>query len=268
MRFAIIGLGYISERHLAAIKSIGGELLFACDNRDSVGILDKYFPDCRFFLNSFDFFSTIKGQVDFVSICTTNYFHEHHILSAQDAGAIAICEKPVFITRDYSKKIDTAKIYPVMQMRADDTLDQMKGELFTENNRIEIDVSTYRGDWYKKSWKCDSLLSGGLLYNIGVHYIDCATYLLGDLKQIIFSETMTTKCSGEYIADGGTVSYKITTDDKEPRRILKLNNKKYDFSQKFTGLHSDVYRRIAEGTWITYDNIKPTHRTVEKLCTT
>ena len=49
-KFALIGAaGYIAPRHLKAIKDTGNTLLAALDPNDSVGILDSYFPDARFF---------------------------------------------------------------------------------------------------------------------------------------------------------------------------------------------------------------------------
>ena len=49
-KFALIGVGgYIAPRHLRAIKDTGNTLVAALDRSDSVGVLDSYFPDCRFF---------------------------------------------------------------------------------------------------------------------------------------------------------------------------------------------------------------------------
>ncbi len=39
--------GYIAPRHMAAIQSTGSELIYACDTSDSVGVLDRYFPNCK-----------------------------------------------------------------------------------------------------------------------------------------------------------------------------------------------------------------------------
>ena len=48
-KYIIIGMGYVAERHLRAIKETGGELIACLDIHDSVGILDSYFPDCKYF---------------------------------------------------------------------------------------------------------------------------------------------------------------------------------------------------------------------------
>ena len=48
--FNILGLGgYIAPRHLQAIKETGNELLAGMDVTDSVGIIDRYFPQASFF---------------------------------------------------------------------------------------------------------------------------------------------------------------------------------------------------------------------------
>ena len=49
-KFAIIGVGgYIAPRHLEAVKELGGTLVAAYDKNDSVGVMDRYFPDCQFY---------------------------------------------------------------------------------------------------------------------------------------------------------------------------------------------------------------------------
>src|SRR5262245_14191234 len=48
--FALIGAaGYIAPRHLKAISDTGNRLVAAIDPNDSVGVLDKHFPNARFF---------------------------------------------------------------------------------------------------------------------------------------------------------------------------------------------------------------------------
>ena len=48
--FGMIGVaGYIAPRHLKAIHETKNTLLAAFDPRDSVGVIDSYFPDANFF---------------------------------------------------------------------------------------------------------------------------------------------------------------------------------------------------------------------------
>ena len=54
MKFALVGLGFISQRHLDAIKAIGGEIVCACDNDVNQSKWDKmnlYHTNNIFFTN-------------------------------------------------------------------------------------------------------------------------------------------------------------------------------------------------------------------------
>ena len=76
--FALIGAsGYIAPRHLKAIKETNNNLLAALDPFDSVGIIDNYFPDADFFVESERFDRHLEKlkydkstNIDYISICT------------------------------------------------------------------------------------------------------------------------------------------------------------------------------------------------------
>ena len=80
--FGLIGAaGYIAPRHMKAIKETENELVAALDCSDSVGIIDSYFPDARFF-TEFERFdrhvdklrrSQHNNAIDYISICSPNY---------------------------------------------------------------------------------------------------------------------------------------------------------------------------------------------------
>jgi UDP-N-acetyl-2-amino-2-deoxyglucuronate dehydrogenase len=103
-QFALIGAaGFIAPRHMKAIKDTGNALVAAVDKNDSVGIIDSYFPDARFFVEFERFDRHVDklrrtGQpVEYVSIASPNYLHDAHIRFALRGGAHAICEKPLVL---------------------------------------------------------------------------------------------------------------------------------------------------------------------------
>jgi UDP-N-acetyl-2-amino-2-deoxyglucuronate dehydrogenase len=104
-KFALIGAsGYIAPRHMKAIKETGNDLVAALDPFDSVGIIDSYFPDADFFIETERFDRHLdkmrrsgSNHVDFVSICSPNYLHDAHIRLALRNDAHAICEKPLLL---------------------------------------------------------------------------------------------------------------------------------------------------------------------------
>ena len=102
--FALIGAaGFVAPRHMKAIKETGNQLVAAFDPKDSVGIIDSYFPNSDFFVEFERFDRHVdklrrKGQqIDYVSICSPNYLHDAHSRFALRSGAHAICEKPLVL---------------------------------------------------------------------------------------------------------------------------------------------------------------------------
>ena len=82
MTYAMIGAGgYIAPRHMKAIKETGGTLVAAMDINDSVGVLDSYFPECRFFTEYERFDRHLEKlrrtsvAPDFMVVCSPNYLH-------------------------------------------------------------------------------------------------------------------------------------------------------------------------------------------------
>lgn len=104
--FALLGAaGFVAPRHIEAIHSVGGELCCACDKSDSVGLLDRRFPDCQFFLSENELESYVDERkkskapdIDFLSVCTPNYLHFSHIAFGLSHGMNVICEKPLVLT--------------------------------------------------------------------------------------------------------------------------------------------------------------------------
>ena len=77
--FALIGVGgYVAPRHLEAIQETGNTLLASCDPNDSVGVIDRYFPESRFFteIERFDRYLEKRRRlseaerVHYISICS------------------------------------------------------------------------------------------------------------------------------------------------------------------------------------------------------
>lgn len=96
--FALIGVaGYIARRHLEAIRETGGTLIACHDITDSVGILDSYFPDTRFFTDGTqfeDFLGQQCNRPDYFVVCTPNDLHAEHTALGLRVGADVILEKP------------------------------------------------------------------------------------------------------------------------------------------------------------------------------
>src|SRR5512143_605118 len=171
VNFAVIGVGgYIAPRHLRAIRDTGNRLVAAVDPKDSVGILDQYTFDVRFFseIERFDrHLEKLKrgpeaDRVHYLSVCSPNYLHDAHCRLGLRTGADVICEKPLVINPwnlDALAELEREtgkRIYSVLQLRAHEKLKELQRQLATETGAKHEVVLTYitsRGPWYDVSWK-------------------------------------------------------------------------------------------------------------------
>lgn len=92
LNFALIGAGgYIAPRHLRAIRDTGNRLIAVADPKDSVGVLDQFSFDAKFFteIERFDRHleklrrSSEEDRAHYISICSPNYLHDAHFLVLQ-----------------------------------------------------------------------------------------------------------------------------------------------------------------------------------------
>lgn len=292
MNFAIIGVGgYIAPRHLEAIKDLGHNLVAAYDHNDSVGIMDRYFPDCQFFTDfeRFEsFVDSLKGttdQIEYVSICTPNYMHGSHIKFALSHGAHAICEKPLVLTEkeideliDYEKKYGQ-KVYTVLQLRVHDAILGLKQKIESEkksHHKVDLVYMTSRGQWYHESWKGDVRKSGGLSTNIGVHFFDMLTWIFGEPKDVVVTKKTPFVEQGRVILGKAEIDWILTIDrsllpeeavkaGKTTFRSIKIDGHEFEFSEGFTELHKRVYTDILSGKGYGLDATRAAIRVVEKI---
>ena len=269
--FALIGIGYIAEKHLRAIKETGNDLLAALDPHDSVGILDEYFPNCEYFSDHARFerhiakaqFQNTSNKIDFFSICSPNYLHDSHIRLALNSGANVICEKPLVINPwnlDLLEKLEeTSKlsIFTVLQLRLHPEILKLKKEQQLSKTKKDITLSyiSARGKWYQHSWKGNIEKSGGILVNIGIHFFDMLLWIYGPVKHFEVYEYSDTKASGYLELANANVKWFLSIDKSDlPKNVIEQNNSTYrsitidnkelEFSQGFKNLHTEVYREI------------------------
>ena len=275
--FALIGAaGYIAPRHLKAIHDTGNRLVAAVDPKDSVGVLDRHFPQARFFteIERFDRFlekqrrDRTAEQVDYVSVCSPNYLHDAHVRLGLRVRADVICEKPLTITpwnvdalaeleKEYGKRV-----YTVLQLRLLPPLQALKARLEkqppSKRPLVMLSYVTRRGPWYQVSWKGDTEKSGGVAMNIGIHFFDLVLWLFGSCRRAELHLSTPTKMGGMIELERADVTWFLSIDaadlppgqiDKgEPAfRSMTMDGAELEFSSGFTELHTEVYRDVLAG---------------------
>lgn len=275
-QFALLGVaGYIAPKHLKAIKDTGNNLVAAFDPKDSVGLLDSYYPDADFFVEFERFDRHIEKlkhdrriKLDYVSICTPNYLHDAHVRFALRYGADAICEKPLVsnpwnidalrsIERDASNRI-----YTILQLRLHPSIIALKNEIESgpQDKVYDIDLTyiTSRGKWYHTSWKGDINKSGGIATNIGVHFFDMLTWIFGKVKTNVVHLHTYDRAAGYLELEKARVRWFLSIDyDTLPTEVkqksgrtfrsILIEGKEMEFSDGFTDLHTLSYKKILDG---------------------
>ncbi len=273
--FALIGVaGYIAPRHLKAIKETNNNLIAALDKFDSVGMMDRYFPNADFFVEFERFDRHIEKlrrngtHLDYVSICTPNYLHDAHIRMALRSGADAICEKPLVLNpwnvdalMDIEKE-SGQKIHTILQLRLHPSIIALKKKVDKENKKEKYDIDlTYiasRGNWYDVSWKGDESKSGGIATNIGIHFYDMLAWIFGDVQENIVHLRQKDKAAGYLEFKNARVRWFLSINENDlPKKIKEKGQRTYrsilidseeiEFSAGFTDLHTVSYQGILKG---------------------
>lgn len=273
--FAVIGVGgYIAPRHLRAIKDTGNRLVAAVDPKDSVGILDQYSYDVKFFTEIERFDRHLEKlrrgsnteRIHFVSICSPNYLHDAHCRLALRVGADVICEKPLVINPwnlDALEEIEAEtkhRIFTVLQLRVHPSLVQLRESLVASKaiHDVELTYITSRGPWYQVSWKGDHDKSGGVATNIGIHLFDLLMWLFGSLNGIKVYHKDDERMSGFIELERARVRWFLSVDKndlpeqantngKTTYRSITVDGKEIEFSEGFTDLHTKVYEETLAG---------------------
>ena len=276
--FSLIGAaGYVAPRHLRAIRDTGNNLLSALDSHDTVGVLDSYFPNAKFFTEFERYDRHIdlmrrRGQsLDFISVTSPNYLHDSHVRFALRVGANAICEKPLVINPwnvDGLRVLEAEtnrRVYTVLQLRLHPSVISLKkkvqeavaqnpGKIFS----VELTYVTSRGQWYFISWKGDEKKSGGITANIGIHFFDMLLWVFGNVQNSTLNILREDVASGTLEFAHANVRWflslnadhlpnDVKTRGARTYRSILVDGEESEFSEGFTDLHTETYRDILSG---------------------
>jgi len=294
--FALLGVaGYIAPRHLRAIRATDNRLVAACDPHDSVGLLDEYFLDAKFFSEVERFDRHLEKvrrrspaeRVDYVSICSPNYLHDAHVRLALRVNAHAICEKPLVINPwnlDQLEELERetgSSVYTVLQLRLLPRLRELREAVRARDGRAQVVLSyvTRRGPWYRISWKGSEEKSGGLPTNIGIHFFDLLQWIFGSVSRCSVHLNQPDRWSGFLELDRADVRWYLSTryadlpvetraEGKPAFRSLTLDGEEIEFSPGFTDLHTAVYEDILAGGGFGIADARPSVELAYRIRTT
>ncbi len=259
MRFSIIGpSGYIGIRHLDAIEANNGEVISYLDIKEYEHLSKK-----SFYKDEENFFKSLKkDNIDFCVICSPNYLHYKHIISSLKSGVDVICEKPLCIKKEELLSIEKTieetgnKVYSIMQLRLHPVLSQLKNisEKNTYNKTAKIKVISPRDKSYLESWKTKRDFSGGILFNLGIHYFDLLINAFGYPKESNIISNGDMRSYGTSVFESLKVDWFFSIDpedqdkNRSPQRVFEIDGEEITFHNVSTDLHHENYKEIIENS--------------------
>jgi UDP-N-acetyl-2-amino-2-deoxyglucuronate dehydrogenase len=258
MKFAIIGTGFILAPHVAAIRDTGGEIVDIVNDTHGQNVWKDMVKETK---------------ADCVVVLTPNDLHFEMCMFALEQGKKVLCEKPLAIKTEHAKiLVQKADIFNVLQLRHHLMVQEIKTKAIKPaGNQIEMDISVYRDEKYYQSWKGQNKRSGGVIFNLGIHYFDLLLHLFGPAKNISVSEKGDKTMAGLFEGDNYKCTWRVSTNAKreEQRRVFKINGQDFNFSSKdnlsFENLHQCVYQDLLQGRGVTPADALPAIELVENL---
>lgn len=265
MRWAIIGNGYIAKKHIESISHIGDELAAVCDIDPA-----KEITGIPFFLDYKDLFiSDLFKTIDCVAVLTPNDTHREISLRAVYKGKKVLCEKP-FILHPEELVFFTSlkKIFLVHQLRYHPVLLKIKTE--SSPFKAELVIKVRRDTSYWSGWKGNQERSGGIIYNLGVHYFDILVYLFGKRFKLLHKDIQERKATGLIEFANGYVNFALEISELDVgERYLEVNGERYHFSNKDNlseeNLHLKVYEEFKKGRGVRPKQVKATYKLLKQL---
>lgn len=261
--FALVGLGFIATKHLSAIESLGGRLLAVCDN--DVSKRDKCPHGAKFIEDFGDFVKFVaENEIDYVAICAPNNLHVEMVERLlRETKTHIICEKPVVTSINDLKRVCDDRVSGMHQLRYYKLPKIEKGKKYN----VLMNINIRRDQWYFDSWKGDAAKSGGLLFNIGIHYFDILVQLFG-MPQVMKTDFLTHHGGmGHIDFIDAHVEWKINLDAPQDNqyRIIRCDEFVIDLTSGIDDLHKPAYEAILAGNGIKIKDTIVTYELVENL---
>jgi UDP-N-acetyl-2-amino-2-deoxyglucuronate dehydrogenase len=220
LKFALIGCGRISRKHVSALSEIKKSRLGAvCDiiperarkTAEPLGI--PYYTDYHEMLE--------REDVDVVNILTPSGLHCQHSLDIVRYGRHIVVEKPMALTLEQADSMIEAcdranvKLFVVKQNRYNLPVQQLKKAI--DSGRFgKMVLGTVRVRWCRNqayydsdSWRGTWAMDGGVFTNQASHHIDLLEWCMGSVESV-FAQTATRLVNIE-VEDTGVAVLRFTS---------------------------------------------------------
>lgn len=193
IKFAVVGLGHIGNRHAdMIIQNPQAELVAIIDNNEKIGIEKYNVP----FFNSINSFNESNIKADIICIATPNNLHCSQAIDSLKHQMHVIIEKPMGLSVSACKEVieiaaqQNKNVFCVMQNRYSPPSVWLK-EIVSQNLlgkifHVQINCFWNRDEKYyqKNGWKGKLQEDGGTLFTQFSHFVDTLYWVFGDIINI------------------------------------------------------------------------------------
>ncbi len=188
---AFIGCNHIFKKHKAAIDQVEGLRIIAVSDVDERVLNEQVeMLACEGFSDYREMIAKLGADIDYVVIATPSFLHYEQAQYALRHGCHVLLEKPPALTyTEFQNLLTVAKehkrqLYSVLQLRYDPTFlivaRAIQAGLIGTVTATSLSVLFQRDRAYFDSWRSDVKKSGGILYDIAIHYLDFLLGAMGD----------------------------------------------------------------------------------------
>jgi len=220
LRFALIGCGRVSPKHIACLQEIKGARLVAICDKD----LEKARNRGRH-LTGVDYIQDYKElldrkDIDVVNVLTESGTHAEITIDAAKAGKHVVVEKPMALTlMDADRMIrqcdrSGVKLFVVKQNRFNLPVVKLREALVSGRFGTMV-MGTVRVRWCRTQayydqdpWRGTWALDGGVFTNQASHHIDLLEWMMGDVETVFAKST--TRLVNTETEDTGVAVLKFT----------------------------------------------------------
>jgi UDP-N-acetyl-2-amino-2-deoxyglucuronate dehydrogenase len=197
LRFAVVGCGRISEKHLSAITSehVGGELVAVCDlnEANAQAAAEKY--KTKYYLNYHEMMQK-HPEIDVVNVLTPTGYHAEHVIDLAQYGRHIVTEKPMALTVADCQQMIAAthrhggRLFVVKQNRFNRAV-QVTRQAYEQGRFGKLVMVTSRVRWRRTqqyyaqgSWRGTWELDGGVMSQQASHHLDLLQWFLGPIETL------------------------------------------------------------------------------------
>lgn len=137
----------------------------------------------------------LRDELDAVIICTPNHTHEPLAIAALEAGKHVLCEKPVALSVEGVDRIAAAQaasgtvFQAGLELRYSDVITRMQEVIRSGAIGAPKLLSCFlMRDWGGfGGWRADPAVSGGMVLELGIHYLDLFNALAGGEPRRVYA---------------------------------------------------------------------------------